>query len=322
MLKDDELTRHPSSLGEFVELSQSQDISESGTLPSDIKFYEDLLHKIEDMVSMNMRVLNDKEALEKKRIEEEKVKRKEAKDRVRSLLMRYERDNHTLKTPLWRHKLRGSIAPPPELVLRGKSLWRVIARALILLYIRPHLHILNRKKATRIQEREFLERTLLLYSASCDHWIGKLVRIPLLSLDTEDLLDFDFHPRYSIAMMNYANSRRVLQLKVRIQSMVNALVSSEVPSEIMENLLSLLVEDGNYFKKSFLFECEKHRLEFDKLGATQFMSAPIDHGESIQDPNVRLVGKVYVDISKSKLLIQNFLLIRLVSLFCFVLYFN
>ena len=314
MLKGNDLdgTGSSSSMGEFIEVFQSQDISENGILPSDVKFYEDLLHKIEDMVNMNIRVLNDKEALEKKRLEEEKMKRKEAKDKVRSLLMRYERDHHTLKTPLWRHKLRGSIAPPPELVLRGKSLWRVITRALILLYIRPYLHIFNRKKATRVQEREFLERTLLIYSASCDHWIGKLVRIPLLSLDTEDLLDLDFHPKYSVTMFNYANTRRVLQLKVRIQSLVNAIVSSEVPNEIMENLLSLLVEDGNYFKKSFLFECEKHRLEFDKLGATQFMSPPIDHGEDIQDPNVRLVGKVYVDISRSKMLIQNFLLIRFV----------
>ena len=294
---------------EVVELTQSQDIFEN-VQSSDSQFYQDLLHKIEDLLNMNIRVLNDKEAIEKRRLEEEKMKRKEAKDRVRTLLMKYERDNHTLKTPLWRHKLRGSIAPPPDMVLRGKSLWRVITRAIIFIFIRPYLHVINRKKATRIQEREFLERTLLLYGANCDHWIGRLVRIPLLSLDTEDFLDFDFHPRYSLSFLNYANSRRVLQLKVRIQSMVNALVSSEVPSEIMEHLLSLLVEDGNYFKKSFLFDCERRRLEFDKLGATQFMSAPLDRGEDIKDPNVLLVGKFYVDISRSKMLIQNYLLVR------------
>ena len=310
MLKGGDYGGAKSASLEYVELSK--DTSDE-VLPTDTNFYEELLHQIEDMVNLNIRILNDKEAIEKKRLEEEKLKRKEAKDKVRSWLMKYERDHQALKIPLWRHKLRGSVAPPPDMILRGKSLWRVLTRALILIYIRPFLHILNRKKATRLQEREFLERTLLLYAASCDHWMGKLVRIPLLSLDTEDLLDFDFHPRYTLKMFNYSNTRRVLQLKVRIQSIVHSITSSEIPLEIMDNLLCLLVEDGNYFKKSFLFECEKRRLEFDKLGATQFMSTPIDHGEVIQDPNVKLVGKVHIDITKSKMLIQNFLLVRYAS---------
>ena len=275
-------------------------------------FYEGLLRSMEDIFRMNQRILFNREALEKDRLEEEKKRKKDAREKVRKLLLSYEKDSH--KIPFWRHKLKGNSNPPEFLVLKGVKLLRVIIKALLLYCIRPYLFVMRRKRATRIAEREFLDRTLNAYAVSSDHYISRTIRIPLISVSNDDAVDFDFKAKSRFDFQNSVNKKKVIQLKVRVRNLIESIVASECPHDLVANLLVVMIDDGIYFRQSYLFECEKLLLDFDDLGAAFNTCPVIDKSiameEMSQNKNVYKIANRFVDITRSKMIIQNFLLIR------------
>lgn len=284
-----------------------EEIPTTGILSGN-QYLQGLVRSMDEMIHMNSEVLNDRKAMEKRRIEEEKNRRREANEKVRKILAKYEKDAQ--KMPLWKHRARGSMNPPPSVIIKGKSLFRAIAKTVLVLYCKPYMHIYKRKKATRQAEREFLEKTLLLYSASCDKWIAKVVRIPLISLENDTSVDLDFKPHSMFDLFNAHNKRAAVQLKVRMVALIESLTESAVPPDIISNLLIILVDEGNYFKKDFLFDYEKEHLGFDQLGATKFV-APEVEGATAEGKLVKKIGRHFVDITRAKMLVQNYLLVRI-----------
>jgi hypothetical protein len=84
--------------------------------------------------------------------------------------------------PLWRHKLNGRPDPPKETILRGVRLFRLVVRAVLLVFIKPNLSILKRKLNARENERKDLQKSLKLVAESFDDWLGKLVQLPVSSV--------------------------------------------------------------------------------------------------------------------------------------------
>lgn len=275
------------------------------------EYLEGLLRSLDETIRMNYGILDDKAGLEKLQRDAELRKKRELKERVRSLLGRHERDDEML--PLWRHRLKGVHDPPARLVLKGASLLRVIVQSLILLVIKPHKHILNRKLGSRKAEKQFLHKNLLLYTTSLDHFVCRCVRIPLMSL-MDDSLDLEFKPQSRFDLTNARNKRNVLQLKVRVKGVVRALAASTVDGEIIDKLLVCLAQDGNYYKKDFLFQCERAQLEFDSLGGSKNVCLQIDDAPLPVRPSVVKIGDAYFDIARVKMLMLNFVLVRCAAL--------
>jgi hypothetical protein len=249
-MSTDSLPMIPSQNKSFPQLvssssSTAASITDPRMMTPTVEYYTTLMKSMDDLINLNNQMLDDREAIEKRRKLEEKVNRQEAKDRVRSLLARYEQDHIQARLPLWKHKLRGNSTPKSELLIGGKSLFRTIVKSMMIVLIRPYLHVMNRKRATRTQERDLLEKTLMLYGNTCDSWISQLVKISVQSIDCEESVDFEFRPKTRFtSLFSNKNILKVLQLKVRVKSLIESITTSIVPTEIIENLLHVLIEDG------------------------------------------------------------------------------
>jgi hypothetical protein len=84
--------------------------------------------------------------------------------------------------PLWRHKLNGRLDPPPETILKGKRLLRLIVRVVLYMFVRPTVAVMRRKLNAREVDRKDLQKTLKLLAGSFDDWLGKLVQLPVTSV--------------------------------------------------------------------------------------------------------------------------------------------
>lgn len=114
---------------------------------------------------------------------EKKVARLENKERIESLLKHTE--SKPMRMPLWRHRFLKNdplYNPPPELILKGKSLWRTIVTAMIGLYFKPMLVTNKRKLRMKDKQKADLLRNLLIYSETVGEWTGKLVQLPIASI--------------------------------------------------------------------------------------------------------------------------------------------
>ena len=141
--------------------------------------------------------------------------------------------------------------------------------------------------------------------------MSKVVRLPLMSLIDDDSVDFEFNTKSRFDFLNDVNVKRVLQLKVRVKCLISGIVASTVSESIITNLLVTLIEDGNYFKKGFLFDCEKSCLDFDSLGATRLNCPEVEVGShKVVDKHIKCIGDFNIDISRAKMLIANFLIVR------------
>ena len=240
-----------------------------------------------------------------------RASQEEAKQRIRKLMKRAER--HHQKMPLWRHKLKGVSNPPPEAILKGKALLRVVVKAVIVILLRPMLLTRRLRAKVRDKEEEDFDRDLKAYIDHYSGLVGKQVKVPLSSLEHDTSLDLDLR-----GLRGEALKQRVMQLKVRVKGIVTCLVEQELPplthyvsatgasltaaaaaaaraaaakgeseSEIEEHdnplitFLLRLIEDGNYFPPSYLTETERAVLDFDKLGGTSRMLVAADDKEHV-----------------------------------------
>jgi hypothetical protein len=120
----------------------------------------------------------------------------ERRKKLRELLAS-KNNKDIVRLPMWRHHLRGDFNPPEEDVMKGKVLFQAIVRSLILLCIRPTLDIMKRKIAMRDRERTDLARTIHLYTDATKAWIGKCVRIPLVTLEQVSLINLFFYLKHT-----------------------------------------------------------------------------------------------------------------------------
>lgn len=209
----------------------------------------------------------EKEAA-RKRQEEAKKRREEEKLRMNSLLEELAKEE---VMPLWRHKLLGHNVAllPPESILKGKQLFRLVALCVLKVFVKPYLAVKKMKLARREVETEEFRKNLHFYLEPCELWIAKMIRIPMLSINQDPTLNFDPHRGVFEKQDSYDN--RMLQLKVRFRSILRSLIESDMPSELLTKFFISLTNDENYFYESFLYPCELKALEFTDLGATMNM---------------------------------------------------
>jgi hypothetical protein len=84
--------------------------------------------------------------------------------------------------PLWRHQLAGEYNPPADCVLKGKRLFLAVAWGILTVYCRPQLSIRRRRLQQRENYRSDFAKTLSLFIDACSGWMGKIVRVPIVSL--------------------------------------------------------------------------------------------------------------------------------------------
>jgi len=267
--------------------------------------------------SSSMPGLNAEEQEEQR---EENQKKEVAKKRIKSLLERKPTGRVELKT-LWRHKLDGLTDPPASKILKGCALFRVLAKSIIAMYIRPQLAIRKRKIAFRDREAKDLNQTLILYSEAVSMWLGKIVRIPINSLEQDESLDFEPLATGSGGASGF--KQRMLQLKVRVKSIVSSLATSEMPPDHITQFFITLIDEDNYFVPTFLWPTEKDILSFSDLGGTRGMLVPAadqnirsplkprgEHHLGVA-PNVRKV-----DATRARYLLVNFVFVRMLLNHC------
>lgn len=127
---------------------------------------------------MDMKITEAEREKKKKMKLEEKQKRQKLKLQMDSLLQ----GQNLNILPLWRHRLRGTINPKPEEVLKGKSMFRVAYYMVMHFYVKPRLSVQNRKAQTKSSEMDSLLKSLLLFIDNTSHWLGKLIKIPISSI--------------------------------------------------------------------------------------------------------------------------------------------
>jgi len=275
----------------------------------------------------------------------DKASREEAKNRIRKIMRRAEK--RLQKMPMWRHRLKGVNDPPPESVLKGKALWRVIAKSVICMFVRPKLAIQKRRKKFRNEEQRELEKDLSVFSDYFSGLLARQVKVPLSSVEHDRLLDLD--PR---GVRGETLKTRLMQLKVRVKGVVGCLCDSELPplkikaeagaegggggsgsgggsgggsGENEENdnplvmFLLRLIDDNNYFPERFLSEAESSVLEFNDLGGTRNMlvaadgnsSAPtLPYGMKRSEVLLGADKTRKVDATRARLVLTTFVVIR------------
>lgn len=256
----------------------------------------------------------------------DKGDREEAKNRIRKLMKRAEK--HFQRMPRWRHKLKGVNDPPKEALLQGKALFRVIAQAIISMFIRPQLAIRKRRTRFKAEESRDLEKDINAFSEYLSGHIGKIIKTPMSSVEQDTTLDLDIR-----GLRGDSLRQRVMQVKVRVKGIVTCLAESELPpvkigrigdGGEMDNPLVMflirLIDDNNYFPQSYLFETETKIFEFNDLGGTRNMLVSTDGQypvpvllDGMKRTEVMLGASKNrrVDATRARLILSNFIMIRI-----------
>jgi len=263
------------------------------------------------------RAINDNKSILAPKIDtdKEKLETKVSKDaeRKRYKAVLESRDESHDVMPMWRHRMRGRFNPPPSLVLKGKRLFIVVVWGIIIFYARPYTCVMREKKKNRDRNTVELKKNITMFADGCDDWLGQLVRVTISSVENDTSLDFEPTDSF-VNNRNMPLKQRILQLKIRVKSIIDSITSSQLPSHFIELLVSM-IDDGNYFFKEFLFEYETKLLDFDSLGGTRNMLIlPRSDYNYNGKPKVLFevgFGRSRIDALKGRTLIQNFILIKI-----------
>jgi len=263
------------------------------------------------------RAINDNKSILAPKIDTDKEKLEikvsidAEKKRYRAVLE--SRDESHDVMPMWRHRMRGRFNPPPSLVLKGKRLFIVVVWGIIIFYARPYTCVLREKKKNRDRNTVELKKNITMFADGCDDWLGQLVRVTISSVENDTSLDFEPTDSF-VNNRNMPLKQRILQLKIRVKSIIDSITSSQLPSHFIDLLVSM-IDDGNYFFKEFLFEYETKLLDFDSLGGTRNMLIlPRSDYNYNGKPKVLFevgFGRSRIDALKGRTLIQNFILIKI-----------
>ena len=236
----------------------------------------------------------------------ERNKENEVKKKLRHILKK--EGKGASRMPLWRHKLAGNNNPPPELVLKGKHLFYVVARGVIVLIVRPQLSIDKRKRESKKKFKAELNRSLIFYGGICDKWMAQNLKTPINSTSKDEELDFKFYGKDRKKSLE----SRSLQLKVRIKAITQAVVSCGSPDDHILDFFIDLIDDGNYFDmERYLFTCERTNLEFDKYDGTRNMIRIVGVNDiDLKNKYIVNIDGIYVDTTRVHMMISNFLIIK------------
>lgn len=173
--KDSQLQHSHNYVDEHLKKSTEASISQP-----DPKLNE-LASKISQAVAENKNELDSKAKKNKNKKKLDKTELiAENKKKIDSVMKK--NANSVILMPLWRHRRNGIMNPPPDKILKGKRLFRVIVKSLLGMFIRYSVVSYKVKLEMREKERQALTRALNIYSESMDDWLAKLVSMPLSSL--------------------------------------------------------------------------------------------------------------------------------------------
>jgi hypothetical protein len=140
----------------------------------------DDLHKL---VEQNISVLSTDEENSWHQNQRGKKPRDENEKKLKKIFKRREADMR-VKMPLWRHRMLDHTNPPVDSILKGKRLLIAVCWGLVVMYCRPILAIHKRKVQARDRDRLDFANTLKLYAEACSSWMGKIVRTPIISIQS------------------------------------------------------------------------------------------------------------------------------------------
>jgi hypothetical protein len=285
---------------------------------------EEINSKTTDHKKIIDNIKTEQISLEKRKKLELKKQRNEERQRIESLLDNNNNNNPNAsprtkakdkdrsrknqKQPLWRWKGAGITEPDPNLIMSSGSLFRAVVKSVIGIIIRPQLEIYKRKSQRKEVNKRDFARSLQVIIETLQDWMGKTMQLPISSIVTDLTLDFD--PKESkIVSSTLPVKARMLQLKVRLKTVIGNLSKSMAyaSSHLLKLFLALL-EDHLYYPDDFLFESEKKRMEFDRLGGTQNILAKY---EANKFGAVKLEEKFFVDCVVAKMLLIDILLVRI-----------
>eukprot|EP00603_Paraphysomonas_imperforata_P011387 CAMPEP_0114453712 /NCGR_PEP_ID=MMETSP0104-20121206/2192_1 /TAXON_ID=37642 ORGANISM="Paraphysomonas imperforata, Strain PA2" /NCGR_SAMPLE_ID=MMETSP0104 /ASSEMBLY_ACC=CAM_ASM_000202 /LENGTH=849 /DNA_ID=CAMNT_0001626043 /DNA_START=129 /DNA_END=2678 /DNA_ORIENTATION=- len=256
---------------------------------------------------------------------EERKKRAEARIKIDSLL---NNENLEFKIPRWKHIQNGNMDPKPEQILKGKSLFRMAAYLVLYFYAKPMVRVRVMRIMGRDMLKEDLTKATLLSLDTCASWLTSAIKIPLISIMQDLTLNFSALQNKDVKLRKDNHQQANLQMKVRITAMVKGITSigvKDVPPHI-KSFLERLITDGNFFRTDFLYGFERALLEFDQLGATNNVTKSLsdqeiedvkaqatnsENGTAADEENdIIVVGEYTYLIRKAKMLIANFLILR------------
>lgn len=178
----------------------------------------------------------------------ERNKENEVKKKLRHILKKEGRG--AIKMPMWRHKLGGNANPPPELVLKGKTLLYAVVKGVISMIVRPQLSIDKRKVESKKRFKAELNRALIFYGGICDKWVSQNLKAPIVSTSKDEKLDLNFGKDRKKSI-----ETRTLQLKVRVKAVIQAVVSlgplmttSLIFSSIWLMMATISMSTGTFFR--------------------------------------------------------------------------
>ena len=109
-----------------------------------------------------------------------RAKRMSNKNKIVELIEGTEKLTYAM--PRWRHEMLGNLNPRPEYILRGKKLFRLIARIVLHFYVKPMLNVRQKKFQDRYNLMKEFSRSTKLFFDICCGWMGKLMYIPVTSI--------------------------------------------------------------------------------------------------------------------------------------------
>lgn len=128
----------------------------------------------------------------KKLKEKKKQEKQEIKEKMEALLQPKDPNDTSkqsiIRLPLWKHKLQGQRKPPPEQVIKGKVLFKLIAISIIGLIVHPQLVIKKRKLQFYDHNKRKFAQTLQIILGSMEEWMAKTVQLPITSIVTVSLI--------------------------------------------------------------------------------------------------------------------------------------
>ena len=126
--------------------------------------------------------------------------------------------------------------------------------------------------ANKRRKRMAFSRNINLCTEVLSVYFGKTCRTPIMSIERDESLLFDLLEPSKAGRRPDAKAMRarVMQIKVRVNAIVNSIVSNELPDEVYAFMCSLL-DDGNTMPENFLYQWERERLTFDENDQTVAM---------------------------------------------------
>lgn len=164
--------------------------------------------------------------------------------------------------PRWRHRLLGNHNPPPETIMKPKSLFRAVAFGLITAIIAPERAMNLAKYQRKEKETRDFARSLRIFLESFSDWLCKPVALPITSIVEDGSLDFDVKDWIT-------NHNKFIPFKVRFKAITQGLSTAAMPSITITNFLVSFLSDENYFPDDFFWPNEQPLMQYNRLGGTR-----------------------------------------------------